>query len=380
MTIGSDILKTVFKNASFSSSNKDGTFDLLVEDGIIQKIEKQITISNDDNVVDLKGALLIPGLFDIHTHGGGGFDFNMATLEQMDDIMLFFFKNGVTSVLATLMTDDLETMYAQLEKIAVLAKKYPQIKGIHLEGPFLSPKYKGAMPQEYILNADLDLFKKFQEKARQLIKLITIAPETKNAIDFISEITKENVIVSLGHSEATYLETIKAIKAGAKSFTHSFNAMIPFDHHEPGISGALLSENNYCEMILDGKHLSPDTVMVLNHDKLVIVTDSIMAAGLKDGEYYLGKSEIIVKGGDARLKIGNARAGSTLTAINAIRNYASYVNIPLEEASKLMSINPATLLNMNHRFGSIEVGKDADFLVIIDNQIDMVFSKGLRLI
>ncbi|MDO9628710.1 MAG: amidohydrolase family protein, partial [Acholeplasmataceae bacterium] len=273
-------MRTLYKNLNMLYKNKTESLEFIVEDQRFVEIGKNLTA---ELTVDLKNMLVCPGLFDIHTHGAMGYDFNMATLDEMKIIMDYYLKNGVTSVLPTIMTDDVKVIHCQLKRIAELKEIYPSIHGIHLEGPHLAMKYKGAMPESYILKPDLDLFKSFIEDSNHLIRLTTIAPELENALELIKYAKKNNIQVTLGHSDATFDETYQAIHEGAGSFTHLFNAMRPLNHHEPGILGAALTSKNYTEMIMDGMHLNKNTVMMLKnirpYNKLIIVTDSIMATG-----------------------------------------------------------------------------------------------------
>ena len=370
----------LYKHVKRTKKNKTEVVDLLVQDGKFIAIEKEIDFNKADEVIDLGYVNIIPGLFDIHTHGALGYDFNMATWGEMKIIMDYYMRNGVTSVLPTVMTDDILVIRKQLKLMANLKQLYPIMKGIHLEGPFLSLKYKGAQPESATLKPDVTLFKTLMEDSNHLIKYTTLAPEIEGAIELIDYCKSLGVRVTLGHSDASFEETNTALKHGASSFTHMFNAMRPFDHHGPGIVGAALMSNAYTEMIMDGKHLDHNTVMFLKKmrglDKLIIITDSIMAAGLKDGNYSLGKTPIYVKDGDARLISNNARAGSTLNPFQAIVNFSKFTKTPLGRTVDLMSINPARMLGLDDEIGSIEIGKDADFLVVDGMELKEVYSKG----
>lgn len=370
----------LYKNARRTKKNKTESVDLLIKDGKFIAIEKNIDLKKADEVIDLDGETIIPGLFDIHTHGALGYDFNMATFDEMKIIMDYYMMNGVTSVLPTVMTDDIIVIKKQLKLMAKLQPLYPIMKGIHLEGPFLSLKYKGAQPESAILKPSIDLFKELMEDSQNLIKYTTLAPEIDGALDLIDYCKSIGVRVTLGHSDASFEQTNEALKHGASSFTHMFNAMRPFDHHEPGIVGAALMSNAYTEMIMDGKHLDCNTVMFLKKmrglNRLIIITDSIMAAGLNDGNYFLGKTPIYVKHGDARLISNNARAGSTLNPFQAIINFSNFTKTPLKRTVDLMSINPAKMLGLDDEIGSIDVGKYADFLIVKNHELKAVYSFG----
>lgn len=374
------LMTRLYQHVKLKRKNKLEVVDLLIEDGKFISIDKEINIKRVDEIIDLNYATIIPGLFDIHTHGALGYDFNMATFDQMKIIMDYYLNNGVTSVLPTVMTDDLQVIKRQLKLMSKLQPLYPIMKGIHLEGPFLSLKYKGAQPEKAILKPSVDLFKELMEDSNHLIKYTTLAPEIEGALELIDYCKSIGIRVTLGHSDATFEETNLALKHGASSFTHMFNAMRPFDHHEPGIVGAALMSNAYTEMIMDGKHLDQHTVKFLKKirglDRLIIITDSIMASGLNDGHYFLGNTPIYVKDGDARLVSNNARAGSTLNPFQAVLNFSKFAKTPLQRTVDLMSINPAKMLGLDDMIGSIDIGKFADFLVVEGNKLKAVYSMG----
>ena len=342
--------------------------DILTDKGKITKIGKKIKCPQGAEVLDYTGKYILPALIDIHTHGADGYDFNLASLEQMLKVIDFYRKHGVGSVLPTVMTDTDETMCNQLATVAQLAKLCPEVKGIHLEGPFLAPDYKGAMPLELLQLPSVEKFKMYQKAANGLIKVVTISPELKGAQQFAKEVSAMGVVVSLGHSGAEYEEANACVKAGAKSFTHTFNAMkLPHQHHA-NIGGCAMLSDNYCELICDGRHVCPDMVRFMlkmkGIERIVLVTDSMMAAGLPDGQYKLGVNNVTVKEGDALITETGVRAGSTLTADNAFANFVQFTDLPVNVAIKAMTENPAKLLGIYDRCGSIAEGKDADFLVL----------------
>lgn len=373
----------LFKNAVIYKESKLQKFDFIVKNDKISKIEPHIKSYDSLETIDLKNQLVCPGLFDIHTHGAMGYDFNMASFDEMKIIMNYYLKNGVTSVLPTIMTDNHQVIHTQLRKLARLSELYPSIKGIHLEGPFLSHKYKGAMPEDALISPDINLFKSFIESSNHLIRYTTIAPELPGASELIAFAKSKGIMVTLGHSDASFNQTLEALNLGANSFTHLFNAMHPLNHHDPGIVGAALYSDAYTEMIMDGKHLEKDTVRLLKKiksiDRLIIITDSIMATGLKDGYYYLGTNQIKVTDGDARLVSNDTRAGSTLNPFQAILNFSKFTDTSIEETVPLMSVNPARLFNLDSDFGSLEVGKLADFIIIKDNVLKEVYLHGKKI-
>ena len=319
--------------------------------------------------VDMGGAYLLPGLIDIHTHGCFGVDVNAADREGYEKISRFAASQGTAGFLCSILTDTVEQTERCI-RIAVDAIERPlpgaRLLGIHLEGPFLSPQFKGAMPEHLLRQGDAGLFRRYQELARGHVLYMTAAPEVPGVLPMIREIAGEVTIAS-GHSAATYDEACAAIQAGAEAATHTFNAMRPFHHHEPGIIGAVLESDIYCEAITDGLHLNPATLRLLlkvkGWDRVAAITDSIMAAGLPDGQYKLGVNDVTVKNGDARLTHGDARAGSTLTQARSVKNLLAFTGKPLEKITGLLTKNPAALLGLSNQ-GSLAPGSFADITAV----------------
>ncbi|MGN0349968.1 MAG: N-acetylglucosamine-6-phosphate deacetylase [Roseburia sp.] len=342
-----------------------------------EEIEKSAPIWNAD------GKKIVPGFIDVHTHGAVGVDVNAATAEDYEKICKFAAAKGTTSWLCSVLTDTKE----QTEWCIDEFKKHQNMKhqganllGIHLEGPFLAPEYKGAMPEALLQRANMSLLKEYQDRAEGSIRYITVSPEVEGIIDDIPAIKKLGITVAIGHSGADYDTSWRAIRKGAECCTHTFNAMKLFHQHFPSVMGAVLESDIYCEAICDGRHLHPGTVRLLlkvkGLDRVVAITDSIMAAGLPDGKYKLGVNDVIVEGGDAKLENG-VRAGSTLTQDMALRNLLSFTGKRLEEILPLLTENPAKLIQVYDKKGSIEDGKDAD-LVLLDgnNEVTDVFVNG----
>ena len=262
-------------------------------------------------------------------------------------------------------------MYRDIVQAKKTIDSGSSILGIHLEGPYLCKDYKGAMPEHLLQIPSLTDFYSYQKLAEGNVRLMTVSPEVEGVPEFIKEVSKTGVVISLGHSGADYETTMKCIEYGAKSATHTFNAMKLMHQHFPSISGAVLESDIYCEAICDGVHLHPAMVRILlktkGVDRVVGVTDSIMAAGLGDGKYKLGVNDIVVIDGDAKLADLSARAGSTLTTGNMFKNLIKFTKRPIEEISRIMSGNPAELLGLGDEKGTIEVGKDADIVILNDN-------------
>lgn len=355
----------LYKNGLVARNGKFEKTDFLVSNGKFEKVA--LNIKADCEIVDLCGKKVFPKLFEEHTHGANGGGFNVSPIEDMPKIMDFYLENHIGTVFPTVMTDDIEVMKRQLSIISEFSKGYKEIKGIHLEGPFLAEAFKGAMPSRFLLEPDKNLFDEFQKFANGMIKLITIAPEKKGAATFVSEVVKEGVAVNIGHSGATYEQVMKCIDAGADGFTHTFNGMKLMHQHFPSVGGAALLSDIYCETICDGRHLNPVTVQILNKvksiDQLILITDSIMAAGLPDGQYKLGVNNVTVLNGDATITENGERAGGTLNPWDGVKNFSKWTGVPIEKAIKGMTENPAKHTGLFEVTGSIDEGKLAEFFI-----------------
>lgn len=357
--------------------------------GNIEIKDKKIYSINEDK--NFKGisfdeeVIVVPGFVDEHIHGANASDTMDATPYALLNISKTLAKEGTTSFLATTMTQSRDNIDKALKNV----KKYidnnnndtSEILGIHLEGPFLNPLACGAQPKEYIVNPNVEEFKRYHEISGNNIKFLTIAPEFDGAEELIKYCKKENIIASVGHTLANYDETLKAIKNGATHVTHCYNAMTPLHHRKPGVVGAVMLHNELmAEMIVDGIHINPKSVEIMykakGKDNITLITDSMRAKWLDDGQYELGGQDVIVKSGEARLVDGTL-AGSVLKMIDAIKNMINFTNISLEEAILMASTNPAKKLNVYDRKGSIEVGKDADLVVLNkDYEILMTICRG----
>lgn len=327
---------------------------LVYDNGALTKenlhIPNKDVSSNSDEIItlDCLDCYVLPGMIDIHTHGAMNIDFNHVTEEGLQAVNKFFLNQGVTGWLASIVTDDEQKMFENAKIISEYSKLSSNgCIGVHLEGPFLSIEYKGSMPEKYLKYFDYRLIQNIQDECHGQIKYITVAPEVEGVIEGIEKLQALNIVVSIGHSAATYDQAIKAIHKGAKVSTHTLNAMRLVHQHEPAISGAALASNIYCEVICDGLHLHPNTVDMMmkikGAKKLIAITDSIMATGLSDGNYLLGAHEITVMNGDAKLKGLDIRAGSTLTMIKALKNTMQFTSKKIENVLPLFIDNPADL-------------------------------------
>lgn len=371
-------MKTLIKNVSVYHNHRFEPLELLLENGIILRLG-DCQGEPCDEVIDGEGKRVVPGFFDIHTHGAVGVDVNGADAEGFEKISRFFASQGTTSWLCSVLTDTEEqTMHAirMYKEWKKLKHKGADLVGIHLEGPFLCPAYKGAMPEHLLKKPDMKLLKAYQEEAEGEVRYITVSPEVEGIVDFIPYIKSLGIQVAIGHSGADYETARKAIRNGALGATHTGNAMKLLHQHFPAIWGAVLEDDDmYCEIICDGRHLHPGTVRFIikikGLNRVVAVTDSIMAAGLPDGSYKLGVNDVVVVDGDAKLASDGTRAGSTLTTKMALKNLLEFTGRSLADLIPMLTENPARLIGVYDRVGSIEPGKDAD-LVFLDEDCQVV--------
>lgn len=351
-----------------------------VQNGVVSAIGKQSGPDAEEFVCDAKGMLVLPGFLDLHTHGAYGVDVNAADEEGLKHIGRFFASQGTTGWLCSVLTDTPEqTLYCIEQAKKVIGQEYDgaALLGIHLEGPCLASEYKGAMPEHLLMKrADISLFEQYQKAAGGGIKYVTLSPEIEGAIELIPKLNALGIQVAIGHSGADYETSMQAIRAGAAAGTHVGNAMRLFHQHEPAIWGAVMESDVYCETICDGRHLHPASVRLYlktkGIERVLAITDSIMASGLPDGKYMLGVNEVEVVGGDAKLAGGGARAGSTLTMIQALRNFCKFTGRPVEYVARCLTENPANLMGWKTK-GRICVGADADF-VIVSKELEVKYT------
>jgi N-acetylglucosamine-6-phosphate deacetylase len=351
---------------------------VVLEDGRIALIGQRSAgeVPVNARVLDFPGATLAPAFFDIHIHGAAGHDVMEATPEALDAIGQLLALRGTASFLATTVTAPLDATLRSLAGLAKLIERSRDLRpalarplGIHLEGPFLSHAKRGVQPAEFLLTPDPALFDRFFEAAEGHIRLMTLAPELPGATELTAHATARGVRVSLGHSNATAAETRAAIQAGARSATHTFNAMRPFEHREPGILGTVLTTDSlFAEIICDGIHCAPEAVDLWWRAKGpahgILVTDALSAAGMPDGEYHLGGFAVQVK--DGRATAGGVLAGSVLTLDRALTNFMEFTGAPLQQAVRLLTANPAEMTGLRDRAGLLEAGLSANIVAVDD--------------
>lgn len=332
-------------------------------------------------VIDAKGNYIAPGFIDIHIHGSKGSDTMDGTIEALKIISNTIMNYGTTGFLPTTMTMDIPSIYTALDTVKKSLQMNidgAQILGVHLEGPFINEKFRGAQRNDCILKPDYAYIEDYID----IIKIITMAPEIEGSIDFIEAIKKESdITLSIGHSGASYEEAMEAIEAGISHCTHVFNAMTPLHHRNPGVVAAAFNSDITCELIADKIHVHPELFKLLfkikGEDKLVLVTDAIRASCMKDGNYDLGGQEVQVREGKAQLANGSL-AGSLLTLNVALKNFIEVTAVPIHQAIKLVSLNPARVIGIDDKKGSIEIGKDADIILFDENiNVKMVFIAGI---
>ncbi|MFI5661098.1 N-acetylglucosamine-6-phosphate deacetylase [Streptomyces sp. NPDC051684] len=336
---------------------------------------------DDAETVDLTGHWVVPGFVDMHNHGGGGASFTSGTLEEILTGVRTHQQHGTTTVVASFVTGSMDFLVQRAGLLSELAE-HGEIAGIHFEGPFISPCRKGAHDETLLRDPDPAEVRKLIDAARGQARMVTLATERPGGIDSVRLLAEHGVLAAIGHTDATYEQTVEAIDAGATVATHLFNAMPQLGHRDPGPIAALLEDDRITvELINDGTHLHPAALELAFHhkgaEKVAFITDAMDAAGFGDGRYMLGPLEVEVKDSVARLVEGGSIAGSTLTLDRAFKRAVTVDKLPVEDVVRAISANPAQLLGLYDKVGSLEPGKDAD-LVVLDAQFEVkgVLRKG----
>ncbi|WP_261302116.1 N-acetylglucosamine-6-phosphate deacetylase [Paenibacillus andongensis] len=335
--------------------------------------------------VDAHGSWLLPGFIDVHVHGGYGADFMDSNPETLDIITRFHALHGTTSMLATTMTatrEAIDRVLGEVDRYKSQEMPYAQLLGVHLEGPFISPKWAGAQDPNLMVPPQLSWIEDWHERYPQLMKQLTLAPEREGGLEMIAWLRDHGIVAACGHTDATYADIQSAVREGLTHAVHTYNAMKPLHHREPGTVGAILTDERVSgEVIADGHHVHPAAIRLLAMVKqphgLLLITDAMSAAGLGDGQYELGGQAVTVQSGVARLTEGGALAGSTLTMIEALRFMVREVGVSVEDASRFASGNPARLLRLEASHGSIAQGKQADLLLVSPElELEHVWVRG----
>ncbi len=327
------------------------------------------------DTIDAHGLTLLPGFIDVHVHGAVGHETMDANPDGLRSQARFYAQHGVTSFLATTWTEPRERIMTALENVVEMQGPQPDgatILGAHLEGPFINAERRGAQRAEDVRRATRDEALAFLNLG--VIRLTTVAPEFQENEWFIQECVRRGVTVSIGHTAATYEQVRQAVSLGATHATHTYSAMTGLNHRQPGtVGGVLTSPEINCELIADNIHVHPAAMQILlackGADRVILITDAVRAAGLPDGEYPIDNRTVTVKDGAVRLPDGTL-AGSTLTMDAALRNFMQAVGQPLDAIWQTSSLNAARAIHVSDRKGSLEVGKDAD-LVLVDDQINV---------
>ena len=360
-------------------------FQLEIENGKIKNLYEYGTKIVDEDYGDLR---IVPGFIDVHCHGAYTFDTNDANPEGLRNWTEKIVNEGVTSFLATTITQSEEVLTNAVKNVAnVMEEGYKgaEILGIHFEGPYLDMKYKGAQPEQYIVKPNVEQFKKYQEAARGHIKYITMATEQDDDFALTRYCSEHGVVVSIGHSAATYDQVVEAYAHGAKSMTHVYNGMSPFNHRANGLVGAAYRiRTMYGEIICDGNH---STYAALNNyfmskgpDYAIMISDALMAKGTPIGSKHIfGGNEIVIyPDGSAHLTETGGLAGSTLNINKGLRILVEKALVPFNYAINSCTINPARCLGVDDRKGSLTVGKDADIVVLNDDySVVQTYCKGV---
>ncbi len=362
---------------------------VLIEDASIAGVQQDGEVPAGYKTVDARDCTCVPGFIDIHIHGGAGHDLMEATPEAMETIGRHLAVHGTTAYYPTTVTASVPGLEAALARIGAYVQRMAgappsdlqaQPLGIHMEGPFISKIRKGVHPVEYIVPPSRELFDRFAEAAAGTLRLMTMAPEVDGAEDVIRHAFNRGVRVGMGHTDATYEQAEYAVSLGIRHAIHTFNAMRPLMHRDPGVIAAALSDDALnTELIADGVHVYEPVIRILARakgpERILLITDGLAAAGMGDGTYTLGEFEITVRGPVACNRQG-VLAGSVLTLDSAIRNMMAFTDLPLRDVVKMATLNQARLMGLETK-GRIEPGADADLVLLNkDLQVSAVCTRG----
>lgn len=371
----------IIKNIKIVTLNKvieNGYIE--VKDGLISNICSGDYNGNED-AIDGLGMIAMPGFIDIHTHGSCGIDFMDAVEADYKQIEEAFYEEGITSFLATTLTSDLDSMKRVCQTVNNVKNDIPSLLGIHLEGPYINKIYKGAQNEAFIREPNVDELKELIDVSNSNIRLITMAPEVNGSLEFIKYATENEVTISAGHSNATFDDIEKAIKAGLTNITHTHNAMSKHDHRNPGIvTASFYFDELYTECICDGIHVCPNTLKtfykIVGPDRFMIVTDALLGKHSKVDKFQLFNLDCTYRNGAFYLVEAGNLAGSALYMNQGLKNVRNYCGASLIELAKVSSYNQAKSLHLDDR-GLLEAGKLAD-IVLLDEELNVknVFKLG----
>ena len=369
---------------------------LFIDDGLISAVTSRVQteIPRNATVVDLTkdfaGAILAPGFVDIHMHGGAGLDVMRASPAELPHLNKFLTTHGVTGYFPTTVAAPLEQTCRALESLAGLIAAAPGSSngnavqarplGIHLEGPFLSHKRRGVHPPEYLVDPTLEIFERLWQAARGQVRMMTIAPELPGALEVIAEAARRGVCVSIGHSDAVLEAAQASVRAGARHATHTFNAMRPLDHRDPGILAEVLTDSRLtADIIVDGIHVAPEVVQLFLQakgvERAVLITDATAAAGMPDGTYQLGPIQVELK--DGKCTVDGKLAGSVLTMDCAVRNVTQFAGWSLQNAVRAATLNPARAVGLAQGHGVLAPGAEANLVVLSPSgEVCQTFVRG----
>jgi len=367
---------------------------IVVEDGRIAGLGHRDEMRLPPGAADFvaTGMTVVPGFVDIHIHGAGGNDVMEADERALDRITSTVARHGTTSMVATTVTAPVDETRRSLEGVARYIRAHEnaapdrlaaEIVGVHLEGPFISKARRGVHPPDSLVKPSVETFGRFLEAADGLVKIVTVAPELPGALELIAAAVAAKVVAAIGHTDADYDQTRAAIQSGARHAVHMYNAMRPFEHRDPGVVGAILTDPEVtAEVIADLVHVAGPAIQVLigakGFDAVLLVSDGIAATGMPDGSYRLGNFEVSVKDGVARNSEGKL-AGSTLTMDRALRNVVA-IGVPLQDAVRMATVLPARRLGLAGKKGIIAVGADADLVALTpDLRVAGVMTRGAGL-
>ena len=363
---------------------------IILRDGVIEAVAPRHSLVFPPGAQEVvaRDQIAVPGFVDVHIHGAGGRDVMEASTDALRKVAATIGSHGTTSFVATTVTADPNAIIRSSEGIArYIALQHKEtfagaeVLGVHFEGPFISPVRRGVHPPEWLKLPSADLLDKFVAAAQGHALILTIAPELLGAMPCIDAARKTGMVVGIGHTDATYEQTRAAVARGAHHAIHTYNAMRPFSHRDPGVIGAVLTSSDIsAELIADGVHVDETAMRLLLQAKgaggVILISDGISATGMPDGQYTLGGFEVTVSGGVCRNSEGKL-AGSTLTLDRALRNIIQ-LGASLRDALQMLTFNPAKLLGIEHKKGVLRANADADVLLLHEDlRVAQVYARGL---